>query len=825
MIKSVKSVDELSKSPSFSTQDCSRFAHASGFWLAFFFFWIALNSSGNDAVDLPRPLASQSFHAFLPPSGADYYVATGGSDANAGTAVAPFRTLARARDAVRLRIAAGLTKDLLVQIAGGRYKQTGTVSFGPADSGTAKVSITYTAAPNESVLLSGGERIVNWTKGEGPIWTTRLPEVVAKEWYFRQLFVNGVRAIRARTPNANGGEPWCPMISSTAKIDDEEQPVSVQLGGYSRPFKIADYQNPGDMELVYINNNDEGRKSVASVNEKSHTITLATPNRWNSKTHILDWYLSFPDTHWKACYLENAREMLDEPGEWYLDRRSGLLSYWPRPDEDMTRAEVFAPVVQRTLLEIIGTRDQPVVNLHFRGLHVEHVDWPPPEYGYMGLFCCIVDSGPRERLENGFIEAAVEYRYARSCDFTDGSVSHVGGMGICLRQGTADIVIEGNEVSDVGAGGVGASEVRQAPIGQRAWNPLPRADDYQGYRIANNHIHDCGTDYYGAVGITLGTAHDSVIVHNLIHDIAYSGIQWAGDADEQSRGFTRNNTVAYNHVYRVMKTTVDGGGIYVTFAHGGDTVVRGNLIHDVLCNPFRRGASESNPGDVPCHGLYLDGNMSKGRFENNVVYRNAGGPLLFNSKKGRNDWFDNLFQKNGTPPDEFLEVMEAVAGLEPTYRKRLIGTEGRVCRVYPSLDVMSVDSSPVHQFHLPAKRRGLIEIFRRPEATTGSIRIKLRGLESGQRYALKAYRGILAPAVQDFYAPYTRDSKLRATLVDALGDLPILSDVEPLALSQIGLKSATIGEMMSGDELAGETLKVELGDSPQVVWIAYEAVR
>ena len=73
-----------------------------------------------------------------------------------------------------------------------------------------------------------------------------------------------------------------------------------------------------------------------------------------------------------------------------------------------------------------------------------------------------------------------------------------------LRRGTAGNIIEGNEIGDLGAGGIGVSEIRQNPIGQRSfWNPLPQPDDYKGYRIANNHIHHCGTDYFGAVGITL----------------------------------------------------------------------------------------------------------------------------------------------------------------------------------------------------------------------------------------------------------------------------------------------------------------------------------
>ena len=297
------------------------------------------------------------------------------------------------------------------------------------------------------------------------------------------------------------------------------------MGGFKQPFQIKAYKNPHDVELVYICNNDMGRKRLGTVNEKDQTFTLALPHRWNSKEHGNDWYLSFPDPRWKACYLENALEILDQPGEWYLDRSTGILSYWPRPGEDLAKTEVVAPVAQKTLLAVIGTRERPVRNLHFKGNRIEHLDWMPPDWGYMGLFCCTIDTGPKDRPQHGFIDAAVEFEHARSCHFTDGGIAHVGGMGLCLRRGTVGNIIEGNEIADVGAGGIGVSEIRQKPIGQRPWNPPPQPGDYKGYRIANNYIHHCGRDYFGGVGIAVMMMQNSVVSHNLVHDTAYSGIQ------------------------------------------------------------------------------------------------------------------------------------------------------------------------------------------------------------------------------------------------------------------------------------------------------------
>ncbi len=119
----------------------------------------------------------------------DFHVAVTGKDSNPGTQEAPFANLAKARDAIRARIAAGLTKDILVQIGGGTYPVTETLTFGPEDSGTETFSITYAAAPGEKVVLSGGRRITGWKKGTNEIWTAEIREVKDGKWYPRQLFI------------------------------------------------------------------------------------------------------------------------------------------------------------------------------------------------------------------------------------------------------------------------------------------------------------------------------------------------------------------------------------------------------------------------------------------------------------------------------------------------------------------------------------------------------------------------------------------------------------------------------------------------------------
>jgi hypothetical protein len=709
------------------------------------------------------------------PAQADYVVATDGKGANPGTAAAPFATLAGARDAVRKKVAAGLTKDILVLIRGGTYPQTEAVTFGPEDSGTEKFSITYAAAPGEKVVLSGGRKIGGWKKGAGEIWIAEIPEVKAGTGYFRQLFVNGQRAIRARTPN----QGWCdgrPVKPIDQNKPQEPVVIRIKLQG-----GIAAWRNIEDVELAYIRNNDGGRKALQSIDPAAQTVTLRPPHRWAPKCFGFDWYNGVPSGR---CYLENALEFLDSPGEWYLDRATGILSYWPRPGEDLPRCEVVAPVARNTLLAVTGTRQRPVLNLHFRGLHVEHVDWPLPDNGFMGLFSCNVpvfrDGGdPGHR----FIEAAVEIAHARSCSFRDGGIGRAGAMGLVLREGTAGIAVEGNHIHQTGAGGIGLGQCNVAG-GYLKAAPTPEPGEYERFRILNNYIHHCGADYHGATGIAAYRMKNSVIAHNLVHDTAYFGMCLAGDQDPKWN-FVEGNTVERNHIHHAMQVTQDGAGLYVCFAHaGGNNLVRANIIHDT--STHRASA-----------GLYLDSACAGVAFDHNVVYRNPSMTVILNRKEdlAKNTWTGNLVvaTKDESPPAEFVEAMAAYAGLELTYRKTLQGTDAQPC----DLHVLDGGEGQALQFDFPAQGRGVVYRFSAQPETGKPVVLKLRKLDPATRYNLKGYSGQVQPTL----AP--GEGKLRFPMASKIGPAP-----------DLGLPESAAGRDLLDK---GLTLK----DGAGVIWVAY----
>jgi hypothetical protein len=727
-----------------------------------------------------------------PAAEADFHVAPNGNDANPGTADAPFATMARARNAVRQKVAAGLTADMLVLIRGGTYRQNETLVFGPEDSGTEKCSVTYAAYPGERVMLSGGRRITGWKRGEGDIWTTELPEAKAGQWYFRQLFVDGKRAVRARTPNIDDKTPWWKITTSSAKRgapDQNSLPIVVGVDHPIRPWK-----NTSDVELIYLNNNDGSRKRVGAVNEGAQTCTLPPPHQWPPDSLPGEYQIGHPVPPY-ACYFENALEMLDEAGEWYLDRRTGVLSYWARDGEDLTKAEVVAPVVQKTLLAVAGTAEKRVRNLRFKGITVEHVDWPLPPYGFTSMFGClqVTSDGGKPPIRFCWIDAAVGFKFARECDFTDGGVAHVGGIGLSLLSGCAQNVIEGNHLHDLGGGGITAGAILNRDTWKWA-DPLA-PDDHKTYRIANNYVHHCGTDYFGAIGIFVGCAQEVLVTHNLVHDVAYSGIVLSGN--ETPLKFARNNTVEFNHIHHAMRVAVDGAGIYVSFPHEGwGAAVRGNLIHDLVRNPF----NPRDAGGWDAAGIYLDGvrpdlGCKSYQIESNVVYKTSS-PLFLNLGGG-STWLDNVLQQDGTPPREFIDAMEAATGLEAAYRRSILNATSPAC-VYYSLAEPSDSGWSARQFNLGEAGKGVIEVFRRGGSTATSWTFKARRLNSLATYEFKIW------------------------VSDPIGEQRMFSGIQPVA--DVGTVLAQGVTRRTGRQLMEDGLLVKLDKQPQIAWIAYQSV-
>jgi len=565
--------------------------------------------------------------------GSDCFVSVDGSDTNPGTKQQPFATVARARDAVRKRITSGLTSDVTVLIRKGTYRLPEPLVLGVEDSGTEQHAITYAAYPGETVVISGGRRISGWKQGESNVWTAKVPGVDKGRGGFRNLFVNGRRAVRARSPNRDA-KPNCRQLKGVEWLPDRTRLALILPAGL-----VSDWQNPSDIEVMVAGNWAVNRKRVQSIDTKANAAVLAPPHRHGPA------YIFPRPGRW--CYFENARELLDQPGEWHLDRKTALLSCWPMPGEEMSAAEVIAPVLAQLVI-VKGTPDRPVRNLHFKGLRFEHTDWQLPPDGYMGIQACHHghDEHPGRRWKR--IPAAVSFRHAEKCSLEDCVVARVSGSGVELADGCRGNLVRGNHIFDVSANGL------------MVGGPNSEAEAPRDNQLSNNLVHACGREYHGAIGIWVGFARGTTVSHNLVHDLPYTGISMGWQWNPQPTP-CKENVVEYNHVHDVMNRLCDGGCIY-TLGFQPGTIIRGNHLHAVHRSPMAQGA--------PNNGMFIDQGSKGYLFQENVIYDTHSAPIRFNQcQRDWHTWQDNHVGKEAKVKQAGKEIVEK-AGLQSPWRER-----------------------------------------------------------------------------------------------------------------------------------------------------------
>jgi hypothetical protein len=588
---------------------------------------------------LPRIALAALALVTVAATAAQFHVAPSGSDANPGTNEKPFATPARAMAAVRALVAAELKSDVRVVLHGGTYVLEAPLVFTSADSGSADRAITYAAAPGETVVISGGRQITNWKPAGGSKWTAELAEVKSGQWFFRQLVVSDHRAVRARWPNEDGKLHIATVDSEVKSFTFDRALLQENLGGQ-------------DAELVVYENWSVSRALVTASEER--TLTTATAVGWIGHG---DMTTASPG---KPAFIEHARAAVDQPGEWLLDRRTGTLTYLACPGENPTQTVAVAPVLAQ-LVRLAGTKEKPVRNVRFQGLRFEHTDFALPAVGYSEIQAA--HFGPRTKLPTQVQSVAIECAYAEDVRFERCRFAHLNNSGIGFGPGCRRNIVSGCVIEDIGGNGVmvgwrGTGQLAAGTEGTLDADWADPADAPTSNTIANSVVRRCGADSRGAVGVFVAFSADTRVAHNVIHDLPYTGVsvgyRWNTTPTSQVR-----SVVEYNHIYDVMKTLADGGGVY-TLGFQPGTVLRGNLIHDVHRSAYAHGGAPNN-------GFFIDEGSKGFLFESNVVYRISGESVRFNQcQREWQTWKGNAFDGDATAA-RIAEAAER-AGLEPEYR-------------------------------------------------------------------------------------------------------------------------------------------------------------
>ncbi len=533
-----------------------------------------------------------------------FYVATngneqwsGGSPSHHGSkSEGPFASVERALNATReWRKRASSTGELsaTIYLGPGIHELKEPLVLLPEDSG-----LTVAGLSKAQPILSAGRRITGWKEVEREgkrLWAAELPAVGNGRWYFRELWVNGHRAVRARYPS-KGYLKIANLVDARAEWTKGDTRFRYAPGDLKRWNTIT------DGEVVVMNRWVDSRLPVFSLDEAERVINF-------SKRSV------FALEEGDLYYLEGTFEALDEPGEWYLDRHLGTLYYLPRRGESLKHLEAFAPALTQVLrLEGQPEKERFVERITIRGVTFSHSEWCFPEGFANAKDKPTIEPGPAPEV-GGFGQAeigvpgAVRGEGVRNSVLENCVFKNLGDYGLELSRGCQSNRIVHCEFSELGAGGV---KLGETTIRDRA------SEQTRANEISDCQIHDGGEMFHSAIGIWIGQSADNRILHNSIHDFYYTGIS-IGWTWGYGPALASNNLVAFNHVHHIgVKSDGDGpilsdmGGIYTLGKQPGSRIVN-NLWHDIA--GLRYGG----------WGIYFDEGSSGIVAVSNVVYRTTHG--------------------------------------------------------------------------------------------------------------------------------------------------------------------------------------------------------
>lgn len=486
--------------------------------------WAIVTSAGVSAGLTLLPMAAAHAEGV---GSVRLHVSVAGSDRAAGTSARPFRTIERAQKAAR---ALARTKRVAVRVVvhGGTYHLQRTLTFDARDSGSTHAPVSYTAAPGEKVVLSGGRTLT-------PRWYDHTEKIKVADigvgLDFDELFLDGKRQILARYPNFD--------------------PEQVILGGTAAdamsPARIATWKNPTTGLVRALHNGMWGGNSyrITGVREDG-TAQLAWVGDNNRGSGM----------HTTYRMIENIFEELDAPGEWFYDKPAGKLYFYAPEGADLPTARIET-AERDELIRVVGEGpERPVRHLTFSGFTFTQT--------HRTLF-----NHPYEKLQLGdwaiARTGAVYLKNTEHVDVRDSRFDQVGGNAVFLDGYNSRNAVAGNEFSHSGASDVAIIGNPDAVREPSTWDafrttitdttPGPKSENYpRDIVVRDNWMHDNGQFEKQTSGVQMSMSRRITVSGNTVHD----GPRACIDINDGTWG---GHVIENNDIFNCVKETSDHGPI------------------------------------------------------------------------------------------------------------------------------------------------------------------------------------------------------------------------------------------------------------------------
>ena len=592
---------------------------------------VALDAGPLPSLDAGAVADGGADSGTLPPGQAHYFVSPSGSDDNSGTEAAPFKTLTKARDAVRL-VNGNMTSDIYVYLRGGDHRIDSALALGVQDSGTNGHRIHYQAYPGEVPVVNGATRVTGWTQDSGGIYKATLKR--AKK--LRNLYVNDARAAMSsksvaakgsyNTYSVTAGQASWAWVSGSGAD-------GVKYAASDLPAIAA---NKDDLEIVNSstwNENIVCVRDVVTTSDGARALLLQQP--YGAIAQLPGWGSGFSTSGTHIIF--NAYELLSAPGQFYYDKTAGTLYYYARAGEDMSTADVEAPVAE-SLLDVAGTSNSArVKNLTFEGITFSNTDWSLAQVGSSygkasvqgATFYIAYGSGDWHSTKYEIVDTlpgVINVNSADSIEIIGNVVKHSGAEGVSMINDVINSKIVGNYITDISGSGITVGHPQHVYLGDGG-SKEKFAPGVEGIcandTVSNNLLIQLSMvpGFGGHAGLTAFFVDTLTVTHNQFQTTAYNGVNlgwgWQNFLDSKT---CKANAVNNNRFIDMMRRLHDSGAVY-TLGPMPQTTINENYV---------KGIPPATSG--PTYGLHNDEGSAYITENDNVLDIDPGVKYTINSE-------------------------------------------------------------------------------------------------------------------------------------------------------------------------------------------------